>query len=86
MRHPQVRHFAHVLWQHKRTFRCAMAVHSKPFIVARNKCIAPKQRRVECIPPGYAIREFSNDPRGRYWYVVTTLEVLAPKKRQVDRA
>lgn len=80
-RHPQVRHFAQVLWQHRRTFWCAMAAHSKPFVVARNQEIAPKQRRVERIPPGYAVREFYNDSQGRFWYVVTTLEVIAPTKR-----
>jgi hypothetical protein len=58
-----------------------MAAHSKPFIVARNKHIAPKMRRVERASPGYAVREFYNNPQGRYWYVVTTLEILAPKKR-----
>jgi hypothetical protein len=58
-----------------------MAAHSKPFVVARNKHIAPKMRRVERASPGYAVREFYNNPQGRYWYVVTTLEILAPKKR-----
>jgi hypothetical protein len=52
-----------------------MAEHSKPFVVSRNKYIAPKQRRIERVPPGYAVREFQNDPRGRYWYVITALEV-----------
>jgi hypothetical protein len=40
-----------------------------------NKLFVPKQRHVERVPPGYAVREFQNDPRGRYWYVVTALEV-----------
>jgi hypothetical protein len=52
-----------------------MTAHSKPFVVTRNRGIAPKQRRIERVPPGYAVREFQNDPRGRYWYVVTALEV-----------
>ncbi len=69
------------LWDDRRSFWRAMATESRLFVVARNKDIAPKQRRVERIPPGYSIREFYNNPRGRYWYVVTTLEVLAPKKR-----
>jgi hypothetical protein len=63
------------LWQQVCTFRCAMPEDSKPFVVARNKHIAPKQRRVERVPPGYTVREFQNDPRVRYWYVVTALEV-----------
>jgi hypothetical protein len=63
------------LWQHKITFRCAMLGDSNLFVIARNKHIAPKQRRVERVPPGYSVREFQNDPRGRYWYVVTALEV-----------
>jgi hypothetical protein len=71
-RHSQAQMF---LWQHMCTFRCAMPGDSKPFVVARNKHIAPKQRSVERVPPGYAVREFQNDLRGRYWYVVTALEV-----------
>ncbi len=54
-----------------------MAEHPKPFVVMRNKHIAPKQRRIERVSPGYAVREFQNDPRGRFWYVVTALEVRA---------
>jgi hypothetical protein len=54
---------------------CAMAItaHSKPFVVTRNKCIEPKQRRIERLPSGYAVREFYNNPRGHYWYVITAL-------------
>jgi len=52
-----------------------MPEHSKPFVIARNKLIIPKEQRVERVPPGYAVREFQNDPRGCYWYVVTALEV-----------
>ena len=52
-----------------------MTAHSKPFVVARNKHIAPKQRCVERVPPGYAVREFQNNPNDRYCYVVTALEV-----------
>jgi len=53
----------------------AMVAHSKVFIVARNQHIVPKQRRVERLPSGYSIREFQNTSQGRYWYVVTALEV-----------
>ena len=51
-----------------------MAAHSRPFVVARNEHVAPKQRRIERVSPGYAVREFQNDARGSYWYVVTALE------------
>jgi len=53
----------------------AMVAHSKVFIVARNQHIVPKQRRVERLRSGYSIREFQNTSQGRYWYVVTALEV-----------
>jgi hypothetical protein len=62
-----------------------MAAHSKPFVVARNQDIAPKQRRIERVTPGYAVQEFYNDSQGRYWYVITTLEVTAPNKRLPSR-
>jgi hypothetical protein len=58
----------------------AMVAHSKVFIVARNQHIVPKQRRVERLPSGYSIREFYNHPQGRYWYVVTALEVKPTNK------
>ena len=61
-------------------FLCAMADHPNPFLIARNKCVVPKQRRVERLPSGYSIREFRNDSQGRYWYVVTTIEVSLTKK------
>jgi hypothetical protein len=54
----------------------AMAAHSKVFIVARNKHIVPKQRRIERLLSGYSIQESRDDSRGRYWYVVAALEVL----------
>jgi hypothetical protein len=48
---------------------------SKVFIVARNKHVVPKQRRIERLTAGYAIQEFRDDSQGCYWYVVTALEV-----------
>jgi hypothetical protein len=63
-----------------------MTGSSKPFVVVRNKHIAPKQRRIERLPSGYSIREFYDNPRGRYWYVITSLEVVRAKKRRADRA
>ena len=60
---------------------CVMAAHPNPFVIARNKWVVPKQRRVERLASGYSIREFRNDSQGRYWYVVTTIEVRATKKR-----
>ena len=59
----------------------AMTAHSKPFVVTRNTCVAPKQRRIERLPSGYAVREFYNNPKGHYWYVITALEVVRAKKR-----
>jgi hypothetical protein len=54
-----------------------MTAHAKPFVVTRNKWIAPKERRIERLPSGYAVREFYDNPRGHYWYVITALEVSA---------
>ena len=65
---------------------CPMTVNSKPFVVIRNKCIVPKQRQIERVPSGYAVREFYNNSQGRYWYVVTALEVVRAKKCRADRA
>ena len=70
------------------TISCAMAVteHSKPFVVSRNKHIAPKERRIERLPSGYSVREFYNHPQGCYWYVITALEVVtANAKRQIKQ-
>jgi hypothetical protein len=53
-----------------------MVAHSKIFIVARNRHIVPKERRLECLPSGYSVRESRDDSQGRYWYVVTALEVV----------
>jgi len=63
----------------------AMVAHSKVFIVARNKRIVPKQRCIERLPSAYSIREFYNHPQGRYWYVVTALEVIPTKSRGRSR-
>lgn len=61
-------------------FGCAMPANSRPFVVARNKRIVPKQRRIERLKSGYSIREFQNTSQGRYWYVVTALEVKPTNK------
>ena len=58
----------------------AMVAHSKVFVVARNKHVVPKQRRIERLTAGYAVREFRDDSEGRYWYVVTGLEIIADKR------
>jgi hypothetical protein len=55
--------------------------HSKVFIVARNEHVAPKQRRIERLPSGYAVREFRDDPQGRYWYVIVALELTRTNER-----
>ena len=61
-------------------FGCAMPANSRPSVVVRNKHIVPKERRIERLPSGYSIREFYNQPHGRYWYVVTALEVMPTQK------
>jgi len=63
-----------------------MDAPAKPFVVSRNKHIAPKERRVERLPSGYSVREFYNQPQGCYWYVITALEVVtANEKRQIKQ-
>jgi hypothetical protein len=62
-----------------------MLASSRPFVVARNKGIVPKERCIERLPSGYSIREFYNHPQGRYWYVVTALEVIPTKKPERNR-
>jgi hypothetical protein len=57
----------------------AMVADSKVFIVARNKHVVPKQRRVERLPSGYSVRESRDDSQGSYWYLVTALEVVRPR-------
>ncbi len=52
-----------------------VVAHSKVFVVARNRHVVPKQRRIERLTAGYAVQEFRNDSQGSYWYVVTALEV-----------
>ena len=64
----------------------AMTATSKPFVVARNKHIAPKERRIERLPSGYAVREFRDDSQGRYWYVVVALDLLPMDRRSPQRA
>ena len=66
-------------------FGCAMPTNSRPFVVARNTCIVPKQRCIERLPSGYSIREFHNHSQGRYWYVITALEVIPSKRRGRNR-
>jgi len=66
-------------------FRCAVPTNSRPFVVARNKRIVPKQRCIERLPSGYSIREFYNHPQGRYWYVITALEVIPTQRRRRKR-
>jgi len=57
----------------------AIVADSKVFIVARNKHVVPKQRRVELLCSGYSVRESRDDSQGSYWYVVTALEVVRPR-------
>jgi hypothetical protein len=62
-----------------------MVTHSKVFIVARNRHIVPKERRVERLPSGYSVRESRDDSQGRYWYVVTALEVVMVAKETLTQ-
>ena len=55
----------------------AVVAHTKVFVVARNKHVVPKQRRIERLTAGYAVQELKDDSQGSYWYVVTALEVIA---------
>jgi len=57
--------------------RSAMEAQSKPVIVARNPSVVPKQKRIEPLPSGYAVRELCNDSEGHYWYVVGTWSLLS---------
>src|SRR6266487_3255433 len=57
----------------------AMVADSKVFIVARNKHVVPKRRRVERLPSGYSVRESRDDSQGSYWYVVTAFDVVRPR-------
>jgi hypothetical protein len=56
--------------------RSAMEAQSKPAIVARNPSIVPKQKRIEPLPSGYAVRELCNDAEGYYWFVVIAFELI----------
>jgi hypothetical protein len=57
-----------------------MEAHAKPVIVARNPSVVPKQRRIEPLPSGYAVRELCNGSKGYYWYVVMAFEFARPAK------
>jgi hypothetical protein len=50
--------------------------HSTLFVVAHSKHIVPKERRIERLQSGYSVRESRDDAEGRYWFVVTALEVV----------
>ena len=63
-----------------RIVRSTMEAPSKPIIVARNPSVVPKQKRIEPLPSGYAVRELCNDSEGHYWYVVIAFEFDRPAK------
>jgi hypothetical protein len=52
------------------------ATSSSLFIVARSRHIVSKERRIERLPSGYSVQECRDDSEGRYWFVVTSLEVV----------
>lgn len=54
----------------------ATAPSSSLFIVARSRYIVSKERRIERLPSGYSVQESRDDSEGRYWFVVTSLEVV----------
>ena len=62
-----------------------MPANSRPFDVARNKRIVPKERRIERMPSGYSVREFHDDDQGRYWWVVAAFEVMAANQGCTNR-
>jgi len=57
-----------------------METQPKPVIVARNRWIVPKQRRIERLPCGYAIQELCDTSQGRYWYVVVAFRLTQGRR------
>ena len=57
-----------------------MEVQPKPVIVARNRCVVPKQRCIERLTFGYVIRELCDKSQGRYWYVVGAFGLTRRRK------
>jgi hypothetical protein len=52
-----------------------MEAQAEPATAARNPLVVPKQRRIEPLPSGYAVRELCTDSEGYYWYVVIVFEI-----------
>jgi multidrug resistance efflux pump len=61
----------------------AMTILSKPFVVTRNKCIAPKERRVERFLPAAALAAVScsNEPMSTYAAENSTVPSFADMNR-----
>jgi hypothetical protein len=57
-----------------------METQPKPVVVARNRWIVPKQRCIERITLGYAIRELCDTSQGRYWCVVAAFGLKRGRK------
>jgi hypothetical protein len=53
----------------------------QPFIVGRGRHIVPKERHIERLASGYSVLEACDDSQGRYWFVVTALEVASLRSR-----
>ncbi len=70
----------HRIRRETRIVRSAMEPYSKPVIVVRNPSVVPKQKRIEPLPSGYAVRELCNDSEGHYWYVVIAFEFDRPER------
>lgn len=49
--------------------------HARPFVVARNRHVVPKKRRIERLPSGFSVLECCDESEGCYWVVVIALEV-----------
>jgi hypothetical protein len=47
------------------------------FVVARNRHIMPKRRRIERLPIGYSVQESKDGSQGDYWFVIAWLKVLS---------
>jgi hypothetical protein len=57
-----------------------MEAQTKLAIVARSPSIVPKQKRIEPLPSGYAVRELCSVWEGYYWYIVIAFRLDSAAK------